>query len=98
MRERQPGIYQENHAESTYSGEDGMDRKCSKCGGDLIEGALLDGLSFHSVIYTPLEELTKIKKIKTGVICDACAQCGCIENLRVEDPSQLRRSKSIPHD
>lgn len=57
MRERQPGIY-----ESTYSGEDDMDRKCSKCGGDLIEGALLDGLSFHSVIYTPLEELTKIKK------------------------------------
>ena len=39
-----------------------MDRKFSKCGGDLIEGALLDGLSFHSVIYTPLEELTKIKK------------------------------------
>lgn len=42
MRERQPGIY-----ESTYSGEEDMDRKCSKCGGDLIEGALLDGLSFQ---------------------------------------------------
>ncbi len=70
-----------------------MDRKCLKCGGDLIEGALLDGLSFHSVIYTPLEELSKIKKIRTGVICDACTRCGSIENLRVEDPSKLRKSE-----
>ena len=70
-----------------------MDRKCLKCGGDLIEGALLDDLSFHSVIYTPLEELSKIKKIRTGVICDACTRCGSIENLRVEDPSKLRKSE-----
>ena len=69
-----------------------MDKKCSKCGGELIEGALLDALSFHSVIYTPIEELNKIKKIKTGVICDACTQCGNIENLRVEDPSKLRNN------
>jgi len=42
----------------------------------------------------PMEELTTkiIKKIKTGVICDACTQCGSIENLRVEDPSKLRKS------
>ncbi|MBQ7059731.1 MAG: hypothetical protein IJM83_10610 [Firmicutes bacterium] len=72
-------------------GEDGMDKKCSKCGGKLIEGVLLDAFSLHSVIFTPMEELTKIKKIKTGVICDVCTQCGSIENLRVEDPSQLRK-------
>ena len=52
-----------------------MDRKCSKCGGELIEGALLDDLSFHSVIYTPMEDLTKIKRVKTGVICDASMTC-----------------------
>ncbi len=69
-----------------------MEKKCSKCGGELIEGALLDGLSFHSVIYTPMEDLTKISKVKTGVICDACTQCGSIENLRVEDPSLLRKN------
>ncbi len=69
-----------------------MDKKCSKCGGELMEGALLDGLSFHSVIYTPMEELTKIRKVKTGVICDACTQCGSIENLRVEDPFSLRKN------
>ena len=23
-----------------------------------------------------MEELTKIKKVKTGVICDACTKCG----------------------
>ncbi len=76
----------------TYLGEADMDQKCSKCGGELIEGALLEGLSFHSVILTPMEELTKIKKRKTGVICDACTQCGSIENLRVEDPSILRKA------
>ena len=69
-----------------------MDRKCSKCGGELMEGLLLDNASFHSVIFIPAEELTKIRKLKTGVICDACTQCGCIENLRVEDPSKLRRN------
>ena len=66
-----------------------MDKKCSKCGGNLIEGALLDDLSFHSVIFTPAEE---IMKIRTGVVCDACTKCGSIENLRVEDPSKLRKS------
>ncbi len=74
-----------------YDGEDGTDKKCSKCGGKLIEGALLDALSFHSVIYTPMEELNKTKKVKTGVICDACTQCGSIENIRVEDPASLRK-------
>ena len=69
-----------------------MEKKCSKCGGELMEGALLDGLSFHSVIYTPMEDLTKIRKVKTGVICDACTQCGSIENLRVEDPLSLKKT------
>ena len=68
-----------------------MDKKCSKCGGELIEGTLLVNLSFHPVIYTPVEELGKIKKNKTGVVCDACTQCGNIENLRVEDPAILRK-------
>ena len=39
-----------------------MDRKCSKCGGELVEGALLDAVTFHSVIFTPIDELNKIKK------------------------------------
>lgn len=69
-----------------------MDKKCGKCGGELIEGVLMDAVTFHSILYTPMEELTKIKKRKTGVICDACTQCGSIENLRVEDPSKLRNS------
>ncbi len=75
------------------AGENSMDKKCSKCGGELIEGALLDDFSFHSVIYSPMDELMKIKKVKTGVVCDACTQCGSIENLRVEDPSVLRKGE-----
>ena len=74
-----------------YGEEDGTDKRCSKCGGKLIEGALLDALSFHSVIYTPMEELNNIKKVTTGVICDACTQCGSIENICVEDPASLRK-------
>ena len=80
-------------SEKDVTGEETiMNKKCSKCGGELIEGTLLEDLSFHAVIYTPMEELTKIKRIKTGVICDACTRCGSIENLRVEDPAKLRKS------
>ncbi len=76
-----------------YGEEDGKEKKCSKCGGKLMEGTLLEAFSFHSVIYTPMEELTKIRKVKTGVICDACTQCGSIENIRVKDPSILRKKE-----
>ena len=69
-----------------------MDKKCSKCGGELAEGVLLEAAGFHSVIFTLPEETTKIKKKKTGVICDACTQCGSIENLRLEDPSIFRKA------
>ena len=68
-----------------------MEKKCSKCGGELIAGTLLENLNVHPVIFTPMEELNKVKKVKTGVICDACTQCGNIENLRVEDPEKLRK-------
>ena len=36
-----------------YGEEDGKEKKCSKCGGKLMEGTLLEAFSFHSVIYTP---------------------------------------------
>ena len=75
-----------------YGEEDGKEKKCSKCGGELVEGVLLEAAGFHSVIFTLPEELTKIKKKKTGVICDACTQCGSIENLRVEDPLSLKKT------
>ena len=68
-----------------------MDKKCSKCGGSLVEGAMLDAVSHHSVIFIPMDDAAKVIKRKTGVICDACSQCGSIENLRVEDPSILRK-------
>ena len=68
-----------------------MDKKCSKCGGVLVEGVMLDAASHHSVIFVPMEEVTKMIMRKAGVSCDACSQCGNIENLRVEDPSILRK-------
>ena len=66
-----------------------MGKQCSKCGGELVPGALLDYASFHSIIFTPVADLNKAAKRKTGVICDACIQCGNIENIRVEDPGIL---------
>ena len=30
-----------------------MDRRCSRCGGELVEGVLLDNATFHSVIFAP---------------------------------------------
>ena len=49
-----------------------MDKKCSKCGGVLVEGVMLDAASHHSVIFIPMEDAAKVIKRKTGVICDAC--------------------------
>ena len=45
-----------------------MDKKCSKCGGVLVEGVMLDAASHHSVIFVPMEEVTKMIMRKTGVI------------------------------
>ena len=67
-----------------------MAQKCSKCGGEMITGTLIVNLSFHPVILTPLGDINKIAKRKTGVICDTCTQCGSIENMRVEDPELLK--------
>ena len=67
-----------------------MAKKCSKCGGEMITGTLIVNLSFHPVILTPAEDINKIAKRKTGVVCDTCTQCGSIENLRVEDPEVLK--------
>ena len=67
-----------------------MDGRCSRCGGEPVEGVLPDNATFHSVIFAPADEAAKIRKVKTGVVCDACTQCGSIEDLRVEDPSKLR--------
>ena len=68
-----------------------MDKKCSKCGGELVSGALFDNVSHHQIVFMQPEELNKVKKNKVGVVCDACTQCGCIENLRVEEPENLRK-------
>ena len=68
-----------------------MDKKCSKCGGELVEGVMLDAASHHSVIFIPMEDAAKVIKRKTGVLCDAGSQCGNIVNLRVEHPSHLRK-------
>ena len=67
-----------------------MAKKCSKCGGEMITWTLIVNLSFHPVILTPAEDINKIAKRKTGVVCDTCTQCGSIENLRVEDPEVLK--------
>ena len=68
-----------------------MDKQCSKCGGELVTGTLLDNLNYHPIVFIPLDELNKVRKKKTGVICDACTQCGSIENIRVEEPGVLKK-------
>ena len=57
--EQPVGIHQENHNHFACAGEDDMDKRCSKCGGELMEGVLMDEVTFHSLVYTPMEELTK---------------------------------------
>lgn len=67
-----------------------MEMKCSKCGGDLVMGVMLNQSSLSGVCFVPMEDFTKIKKRKSVVKCDACTQCGCIENIRVENPKEIQ--------
>ena len=65
-----------------------MENKCSKCGGTLIAGRLMTGA--YLVGFTPLADEKKWKPRYTKVFCDACTQCGSIENIRVENPDGLK--------
>ena len=67
-----------------------MEMKCSKCGGDLVMGVMLNQSTLYGVIFVPMEDINKIRKRKSVVICDACTKCGCIENIRVEDPEEIQ--------
>lgn len=68
-----------------------MDRKCSKCGGELLEGTLVGSVHGDYLIYLLPEDLNKLKKRKSALICDACVECGNVESLRLEDPSKFRK-------
>lgn len=65
-----------------------MENKCSKCGGELVTGRLMTS-SWH-VEFIPLCDVKKLKRRRIGVICDTCAECGNIENIRAENPEALK--------
>ena len=65
-----------------------MDHKCSKCGGELIFSRFSTGAYLLGV--TPMEDEKKMKRRYSNVICDVCSQCGCIENIRAEEPDKLK--------
>lgn len=67
---------------------DFMDKKCSKCGGDLITGRFMTGA--YLVGFTPLADEKKFKPQYLRVICDACVKCGYITNIRLEKPEDLQ--------
>lgn len=65
-----------------------MENKCSKCGGELVTGRLMSGT--WNAEFTPLCDEKKFRRRHTIVICDACVECGNIENIRVEKPEILK--------
>ena len=65
-----------------------VDNKCSKCGGELISGRFSTGA--HLLGVTPIEDAKKIKPRYSSALCDVCAKCGNIENIRAEEPEKLK--------
>lgn len=65
-----------------------MENKCSKCGGDLKVGRLMSGAI--QVVFAPIEDEKKFFQRNSKVICDTCIECGCIENIRVENPKRIK--------
>lgn len=65
-----------------------MENKCIKCGGKLITGRFLTGAGL--VGFTPSADEKKLKPRYLRVICDTCVDCGCIENIRVENTEALK--------
>ena len=51
--------------------------------GRFTTGAFLVG-------FTPLEDEKKLKPRHLKVFCDACVECGSIENIRAEKPETLK--------
>ena len=65
-----------------------MENKCSKCGGELITGNLATGA--HGLGFIPAEDMKKFKPRYSGIICEACVQCGNVENIRVQEPEKIK--------
>jgi hypothetical protein len=65
-----------------------MENKCSKCGGKMVTGRFTTGAFL--VGFTPLEDEKKLKPRHLKVFCDACVECGSIENIRAEKPETLK--------
>lgn len=62
--------------------------KCIKCGGNLIKGRLMTGAGL--VGFIPLTDEKKFKQRYLKVICDTCVDCGCVENIQVENTESLK--------
>ncbi len=69
-------------------GDRKMDKKCTKCGGELISTRLSTGA--HLLVVTPIEDEKKLKPRHSKILCDTCTKCGNIENIRAEELDKLQ--------
>ena len=63
-----------------------MENKCSKCGGELIEGSLAGR---YVVAFYPKGEEKKIRPKCSKTICSCCKVCGLIQNIRAVELEKL---------
>ena len=61
-------------------GEFKLDKKCEKCGGELIEGKLGGA---HMLSFYPKDAEKKLFRRKySSVVCYCCKSCGLIQNFK----------------
>ena len=65
-----------------------MNDQCSICGGKLIKTRFTTGANLLGV--TSIEDAKKFRPRYSNILCDTCANCGNIENIRAEDPEKLK--------
>ena len=65
-----------------------IDKVCEFCATEVLSGTLA---SPYTIQFYPTGEEQKLHPKKSQVICDACPQCGHIQNLRLKDPENIMK-------
>ncbi len=65
-----------------------MDMVCEFCAAKVVTGTLTTP---YALQFYPEGEEKKLRPKRSQVICEACPQCGHIQNIRLKDPENIMK-------